>query len=266
MGRMCVFVEERGRARGCFLGWHERASESERAPTWRGAVAGCFLASRKTARSLLGHTLYKTALNRSAALNISSRARPSPRNPKKQQMAFRRKAPRLLLTLLPSPSAAPLAQARACASQASAPSSSSTTKRLNHVAIAVPNLERAAQRWRELAGNAAVSWPPQAVPAHGVLVVFVTLANVKIELLGALGGGAKSPIASFLEKHKRGGIHHLCLEVDDATAALEAARARGQRTLTDTPSPGAHGTPVGFLHPADFDGCLLEVEEVKGGD
>jgi methylmalonyl-CoA/ethylmalonyl-CoA epimerase len=100
------------------------------------------------------------------------------------------------------------------------------------------------------------------VPDHGVSVVFVTLDNdVKIELLGALGGD-KSPIHNFLQKNKRGGIHHVCLEVASATAALEAARSRGARTLTDVPRPGAHGTPVGFLHPADFDGTLLEVEEV----
>jgi methylmalonyl-CoA/ethylmalonyl-CoA epimerase len=131
------------------------------------------------------------------------------------------------------------------------------------VAIAVPDLNSAAERWRQLAGAAAVS-SPQAVPAHGVNVVFVTLSNVKIELLGVLGD--KSPIASFLDKNKRGGMHHMCLEVDDAAAALAGVRARGQRTLTEVPTPGAHGTPVGFLHPADFDGCLLEVEEVKGGD
>lgn len=133
--------------------------------------------------------------------------------------------------------------------------------RLNHVAVAVPDIARAANKWRALAGPSAVSWPPQRLPEHGVSVVFVQLGNVKIELLEALGD--KSPIRGFLEKHKRGGIHHLCLEVPSAEAALAAARARGQRALTDRPSPGAHGTPVGFLHPADFDGCLLEVEEVK---
>lgn len=133
-------------------------------------------------------------------------------------------------------------------------------KRLNHVAIAVPDLAAAAERWRQLAGADNVSWPPQSLPSHGVRAVFVRLGNVKIELLGPLGDD--SPIAKFLEKNKRGGVHHLCLEVESASAALEAARARGQRTLTDEPSPGARGTLVGFLNPADFDGCLLEVEEV----
>lgn len=150
----------------------------------------------------------------------------------------------------------------------SSSSSAARARRLNHVALAVPDLARAAERWRQLAGDAAVSWPPQPLPERGVSVVFVELANVKIELLGVLLGGdgdaaPASPIASFLRKNARGGIHHLCLEVGDAGAALAAARARGQRTLTDAPSPGAHGAPVGFLHPADFDGCLLEVEEVK---
>lgn len=177
----------------------------------------------------------------------------------------------------PSPllSTAPAARARSSSpaapptAPAAAPPSSSAARarRLNHVALAVPDLARAAERWRQLAGDAAVSWPPKPLPDHGVSVVFVELANVKIELLGALLGGGMdapaSPIASFLRKNARGGIHHLCLEVGDAGAALAAVRARGQRTLTDAPSPGAHGNPVGFLHPADFDGCLLEVEGVK---
>jgi methylmalonyl-CoA/ethylmalonyl-CoA epimerase len=96
-----------------------------------------------------------------------------------------------------------------------------------------------------------------------VSVVFVSFDNLKIELMAPLGGD-QSPIHNFLERNRRGGVHHVCLEVPSASAALEAARARGQRTLTDAPRPGAHGTPVGFLHPADFDGVLLEVEEVGG--
>jgi methylmalonyl-CoA/ethylmalonyl-CoA epimerase len=182
-----------------------------------------------------------------------------------------RKSSLLLLSSLPTPTPArassftrTIAASARAFSTADSDGDPARARRLNHVAVAVPDLARAAERWRELAGASSVSWPPQAVPSHGVSVVFVQLGNVKIELLAPLG--ENSPIAKFLERNKRGGVHHLCLEVESAAAALEAARGRGQRVLTETPSPGAHGTPVGFLHPADFDGCLLEVEEVGPED
>ena len=130
--------------------------------------------------------------------------------------------------------------------------------RLNHVAIAVPDLEAAVAQYRELLG-ASVS-PPEAQPAHGVTTVFVTLPNTKIELLHPLG--AESPIAAFLERHPTGGIHHLCYEVDDILAARDRLLAEGARVLGDgEPKPGAHQRPVLFLHPKDFSGTLIELEQ-----
>jgi methylmalonyl-CoA/ethylmalonyl-CoA epimerase len=130
--------------------------------------------------------------------------------------------------------------------------------RLNHVAIAVPDLDAAVAQYRELLG-ASVS-PPEAQPAHGVTTVFVTLPNTKIELLHPLG--AKSPIAAFLERHPTGGIHHLCFEVDDILAARDRLLTEGARVLGDgAPKLGAHHRPVLFLHPKDFSGTLIELEQ-----
>jgi len=130
--------------------------------------------------------------------------------------------------------------------------------RLNHVAIAVPDLDAAVAQYRDLLG-ASVS-PPEAQPAHGVTTVFVTLPNTKIELLHPLG--AESPIAAFLERHPTGGIHHLCYEVDDLLAARDRLLTEGARVLGDgEPKLGAHHRPVVFLHPKDFSGTLIELEQ-----
>lgn len=131
--------------------------------------------------------------------------------------------------------------------------------RLNHVAIAVNNLEAAMATYRDVLG-ATVSAPlPQ--PDHGVTVVFIELPNTKIELLEALGEA--SPIAKFLERNPDGGIHHICYEVDDVIAARDQLKAGGARVLGDgTPRIGAHGKPVIFLHPKDFNGTLVELEQV----
>jgi len=130
--------------------------------------------------------------------------------------------------------------------------------RLNHVAIAVPNLAAGAKVYRDMLG-ARVS-APQAEPLHGVTVVFVELANTKIELLEPLGEA--SPIRGFLDKNPAGGIHHVCYEVDDILAARDRLKAQGARVLGDgDPKTGAHGKPVLFLHPKDFCGTLVELEQ-----
>jgi methylmalonyl-CoA/ethylmalonyl-CoA epimerase len=130
--------------------------------------------------------------------------------------------------------------------------------RLNHVAIAVPDLAAASAIYRDTLG-AKVS-APQALPEHGVTVVFIDTGNAKIELLESLGEG--SPIASFLEKNPAGGMHHICYEVDDILAARDRLKASGARVLGDgTPRIGAHGKPVLFLHPKDFAGTLVELEQ-----
>jgi len=130
--------------------------------------------------------------------------------------------------------------------------------RLNHVAIVVPDLGAAASLYRDTLG-ARVS-PPQALPAHGVTVVFVELPNTKIELLEPLG--ADSPIAGYLAKNPNGGMHHLCYEVPDIMAARDRLKATGARVLGDgEPRIGAHGKPVLFLHPKDFCGTLIEIEQ-----
>jgi methylmalonyl-CoA/ethylmalonyl-CoA epimerase len=130
--------------------------------------------------------------------------------------------------------------------------------RLNHVAIAVPHLEAASAIYRDTLG-AKVS-APQALPEHGVTVVFIDTGNSKIELLEPLGEG--SPIASFLEKNPSGGMHHICYEVDDILAARDRLKVSGARVLGDgTPKTGAHGKPVLFLHPKDFAGTLIELEQ-----
>jgi methylmalonyl-CoA/ethylmalonyl-CoA epimerase len=131
--------------------------------------------------------------------------------------------------------------------------------RLNHVAIAVPDLAAAAARYRDLLG-ADVS-DPQDLPRHGVTVVFVRLENSKIELMAPLG--EDSPVAGFLARNPSGGMHHICFEVPDVQMAAEALMAAGARILGDgIPSIGAHGLPVLFLHPKNFDGTLIELEEV----
>ena len=131
--------------------------------------------------------------------------------------------------------------------------------RLNHVAIAVPDLGAAASVYAETLG-AEVS-APQPLPEHGVTVVFVAVPNTKIELLAPLG--EDSPIARFLEKNPAGGMHHLCYEVDDIGAARDRLLAAGARVLGDgEPKIGAHGKPVLFLHPKDFSGTLIELEQV----
>jgi len=130
--------------------------------------------------------------------------------------------------------------------------------RLNHVAIAVPDLAAAASVYRKALG-ADVS-EPQPEPDHGVTVVFVKLSNSKIELLEPLG--ENSPIAAFLEKNPSGGMHHICYEVDDIFAASDRIKAEGGRVLGDgEPQIGAHGKPVLFLHPKDFCGTLVELEQ-----
>ena len=130
--------------------------------------------------------------------------------------------------------------------------------RLNHVALAVPDLAAASALYRDTLG-ATVS-APQALPEHGVSVVFVDVGNTKIELLQPLGEG--SPIAAFLDKNPSGGMHHLCYEVDDIIGARDRLKADGARVLGDgNPRIGAHGKPVLFLHPKDFFGTLVELEQ-----
>jgi methylmalonyl-CoA/ethylmalonyl-CoA epimerase len=130
--------------------------------------------------------------------------------------------------------------------------------RVNHVAIVVPDLAAAAAVYRETLG-ARVSKPVD-LPAHGVTTVFVELTNTKIELLHPLG--ANSPIARFLKDNPGGGMHHICYEVDDILAARDRLKAAGARVLGDgTPRPGAHDKPVLFLHPKDFCGTLIELEQ-----
>ena len=131
--------------------------------------------------------------------------------------------------------------------------------RLNHVAIVVPDLSVAAARYREALG--AEVGAPQELPEHGVRVVFVTLPNTKVELLEALGDG--SPVAGFLQKNASGGIHHVCYEVEDLLAARDRLVESGARVLGGgEPKIGAHGKPVLFLHPKDFMGTLIELEQV----
>jgi methylmalonyl-CoA/ethylmalonyl-CoA epimerase len=130
--------------------------------------------------------------------------------------------------------------------------------RLNHVAIAVKDLAAATAVYRDALG--AQVTPPLPQPEHGVTVVFITLPNTKIELLEPMG--ASSPIAKFLEKSPDGGIHHVCYEVDDILAARDKLTSQGARVLGDgTPKIGAHGKPVLFLHPKDFCGTLVELEQ-----
>ncbi len=130
--------------------------------------------------------------------------------------------------------------------------------RLNHVAIVVPDLAAATTLYRDVLG-ATVS-APEALPEHGVTVVFVELPNTKIELLEPLDD--TSPVAPFLERNASGGIHHVCYEVDDILVARDRMKAAGARVLGDSePRTGAHGRPVLFLHPKDFCGTLVELEQ-----
>ena len=133
--------------------------------------------------------------------------------------------------------------------------------RLNHVAIAVPDLGAAVRTYADGLG-AAVS-PPRDLPEHGVRIVFVELPNAKVELMAPLGAG--SPIAAFLDRHPAGGLHHICFEVADLAAARDKLVGEGLRVLgSGEPRIGAHGRPVLFLHPKDFNGTLVELEEVGG--
>ena len=130
---------------------------------------------------------------------------------------------------------------------------------LNHVAIVVPDLAAAAAIYRDTLGGDVSE--PVDLPDHGVTTVFVNLPNTKIELLHPLG--EDSPVARFLEKNPRGGMHHVCYEVDDIEAAAHSLVETGARILGDgKPRIGAHGKPVLFLHPSDFCGTLVELEEV----
>jgi methylmalonyl-CoA/ethylmalonyl-CoA epimerase len=131
--------------------------------------------------------------------------------------------------------------------------------RLNHVAIAVPDLAAASAQYRTMLGAEVTE--PQALPEHGVTVVFIELPNTKIELLEPLGEG--SPIAAFIEKNPSGGMHHVCYEVEDILAARDRLRNEGARVLgSGEPKIGAHNKPVLFLHPKDFNGTLIELEQV----
>ena len=129
---------------------------------------------------------------------------------------------------------------------------------LNHVAIAVPDLDAACNGYKNLLG--AKLSDPMDVPDHGVTVVFVELANTNVELLAPLGDN--SPIQSFLKKNPAGGVHHLCFEVEDILEARDKLISEGARVLGGgNPKEGAHGKPVLFLHPKDFQGTLIELEQ-----
>lgn len=132
-------------------------------------------------------------------------------------------------------------------------------EKLNHVAIAVPDLEKAIELYRDVLG-ADVSEIVN-LPDHGVTVAFVNLPHCKIELLYPYGD--HSPIMSYLEKHLSGGVHHICFEVDDIIKTRDHLKSKGMRILgSDEPKTGAHGKPVLFLHPKDFCGTLIEIEQV----
>ena len=131
--------------------------------------------------------------------------------------------------------------------------------RINHIAIAVPDVTAAAQHWQTMLG-ATVS-AVQTLPEHGVRIVFVTAPNGKVELMEPID--AQSPIAGFLQRNQDGGMHHICYEVDDIAVARETLESRGARVLGNGEVKiGAHGNPVLFLHPKDFNGTLIELEQV----
>ncbi|KAJ1371661.1 hypothetical protein KIN20_033648 [Parelaphostrongylus tenuis] len=129
--------------------------------------------------------------------------------------------------------------------------------RLNHVAIATPDLKQASQFYKNLGAKVSEAVPQ---PEHGVYTVFVELPNSKLELLHPYGD--KSPIQGFLDKNKAGGMHHICIEVDNITKAMETCKSKGIRTLGEKPKIGAHGKDVIFLHPKDCGGVLIELEQV----
>jgi len=129
--------------------------------------------------------------------------------------------------------------------------------RLNHIAIATPDLTQSSSLYKDVLG-AEIS-EPQDLPEHGVTTVFVNLGNTKLELLHPLG--EKSPIQGFLDKNKSGGLHHICIEVDNIKNAMEAVKSKGIRCLSPQPRIGAHNKPVVFLHPKDCAGVLVELEE-----
>ncbi|MFH4977545.1 hypothetical protein AB6A40_004254 [Gnathostoma spinigerum] len=128
--------------------------------------------------------------------------------------------------------------------------------KLNHVAIATPDIEKSAEFYKNLGAKVSEKVPQ---PEHGVYTVFVELPNAKIELLHPYGD--KSPIQAFLSKNKLGGMHHVCIEVSDINKAMKEANKLGVRTLSDKPRIGAHGKPVVFLHPKDCGGVLTELEQ-----
>lgn len=130
--------------------------------------------------------------------------------------------------------------------------------RLNHVAIAVPDIEASSERYRGMLG--ARVGPAQALPEHGVSVAFVELPNTKVELITPLG--ESSPVQAFLDRNPKGGIHHICYEVEDIESARDRLVSGGARVLGDgRVAEGAHGKPTLFLHPGDFGGVLIELEE-----
>ncbi|KAM5171142.1 methylmalonyl-CoA epimerase, mitochondrial isoform 2-T2 [Mantella aurantiaca] len=129
--------------------------------------------------------------------------------------------------------------------------------RLNHVAIAVPDLEKAKFLYQNVLGAQVSETVP--LPEHGVYTVFVELGNTKLELLHPLG--QNSPISGFLQKNKAGGMHHICIEVDDIKKAMSDLKNKNIRLLSEEPKIGAHGKPVVFLHPKDCDGVLVELEQ-----
>ncbi len=133
---------------------------------------------------------------------------------------------------------------------------------INHVAIVVPDLDSAMPKWRDMLG-AEVS-APQILKDHGVRIVFVRSANGQVELMEPYG--EKSPIAAFLRRNPDGGIHHICYEVDDIEIARQSLEANGVRVLGDgSVKTGAHGHPVLFLHPKEFDGALIELQQASSG-
>ena len=135
--------------------------------------------------------------------------------------------------------------------------------RINHIAIAVPDVAAAARQWEIMLG-ARVS-APQTLPEHGVRIVFVTAPNGKVELMEPFGD--TSPIASFLARNENGGMHHICYEVGDIVSASQLLQTAGARVLGDGSAKiGAHGNPVLFLHPKDFNGTLIELEQVADTD
>ena len=131
--------------------------------------------------------------------------------------------------------------------------------RLNHVAIATPDIAAAARQYRETLATPEQVSDPVPLPEHGVTTVFINTGNTKIELIEPLG--ENSPIQAFIDKNPSGGMHHVCYEVDDLSAAVAKLKQQGARVLGE-PKIGAHGLPVVFLHPKDFGGVLIELEQI----